>query len=92
MLALRQHGLGVRGSFRPAWDGAKACGCGGAGMPCPSCNVSNEDNPPRLPGGFHETRVSTTTELLPLRTRRRCLILVRKLIDQVAVNAGWSGR
>jgi hypothetical protein len=38
-------------SDRP-WDGAKACGCGGAGMPCPSCNVSNEDNPPRLPGGF----------------------------------------
>ena len=32
--------------------GAKACGCGGAGMPCPSCNVSNEDNPPLLPGGF----------------------------------------
>jgi hypothetical protein len=27
-------------------------GCGGAGMPCPDCNVSNEDNPPRLPEGF----------------------------------------
>jgi len=38
-------------SDRP-WDGAKACGCGGAGMPCPSCNVSNADNPPRLPEGF----------------------------------------
>jgi hypothetical protein len=24
----------------------------GAGMPCPSCNVSNPDNPPRLPAGF----------------------------------------
>jgi hypothetical protein len=35
-----------------AWDGAKACGCGGAGMPCPSCNVGSEDNPPRLPEGF----------------------------------------
>jgi hypothetical protein len=27
-------------------------GCGGAGMPCPSCNVSNPDNPQRLPAGF----------------------------------------
>jgi hypothetical protein len=27
-------------------------GCPGAGMPCPSCNVSNEENPPRLPAGF----------------------------------------
>src|SRR6266511_1775962 len=35
------------------WDGEHACGCGGAGMPCPSCNVSNPDNPPRLPVGFH---------------------------------------
>jgi hypothetical protein len=34
------------------WDGPKARGYGGAGMPCPSCNVSNEDNPPRLPAGF----------------------------------------
>jgi hypothetical protein len=34
------------------WDDEKACGCGGAGMPCPSCNVSNPDNPPRLPAGF----------------------------------------
>jgi hypothetical protein len=34
------------------WSGDKACGCGGAGMPCPSCNVSNPDNPPRLPAGF----------------------------------------
>jgi hypothetical protein len=24
----------------------------GAGMPCPSCNVSNSDNPPRFPTGF----------------------------------------
>jgi hypothetical protein len=34
------------------WDGPHECGCGGAGMPCPSCNVSNPDNPPRLPAGF----------------------------------------
>jgi hypothetical protein len=38
-------------SDRP-WDGAKACGCGGAGMPRPSCNVSAPDNPPRLPEDF----------------------------------------
>jgi hypothetical protein len=34
------------------WDGEHACGCGGVGMPCPACNVSNPDNPPRLPAGF----------------------------------------
>jgi hypothetical protein len=34
------------------WSGDKACGCGGAGMPCPSCNVSNPDNLPRLPAGL----------------------------------------
>ena len=32
--------------------GEHACGRGGAGMPCPSCNVSNPNNPPRLPAGF----------------------------------------
>jgi hypothetical protein len=31
------------------WDGESACGCGGAGMPCPSCNLFN---PPRPPAGF----------------------------------------
>jgi hypothetical protein len=36
------------------WSGQNACGCGGAGMPCPSCNVSNPDNPPRLPAGFQQ--------------------------------------
>jgi hypothetical protein len=35
------------------WDGEKACGCGAPGMPCPSCNASSPDNPPRLPAGFH---------------------------------------
>jgi hypothetical protein len=34
------------------WDGEHECGCGAPGMPCPSCNVSNPDNPPRLPAGF----------------------------------------
>ena len=48
MLALRQHELGVREIIQTG--GAKACG--GAGMPCPSCNVCDEDHPPRLPAGF----------------------------------------
>jgi hypothetical protein len=43
-------------SYRP-WDGATACGCGSAGMPCPSCNACNETTR----RGFNQTRVSTTT-------------------------------
>ena len=31
------------------WAGDKACGCGGAGMPCPSYNVPDSDKRPRLP-------------------------------------------
>jgi hypothetical protein len=34
------------------WDGEVACGCGGAGMPCPDCNPSDPARPPRLPAGF----------------------------------------
>jgi hypothetical protein len=34
------------------WDGPAACGCGGAGKPCPACNVSSDDERPRLPAGF----------------------------------------
>jgi hypothetical protein len=35
------------------WSGPAACGCGGAGMPCPACNVpADDDNPPGLPAGF----------------------------------------
>ena len=33
----------------------------------PSCNVSNEDNPPRLPGGVQPDKVSTTNVPLPSR-------------------------
>jgi hypothetical protein len=44
------------------WSGDKACGCGGAGMPCPSCNVSNPDNPPRLPAGFQRDESLMTNE------------------------------
>ena len=31
---------------------AEICGGGSAGMPCPSCNLSSPENPPRLPEGF----------------------------------------
>jgi hypothetical protein len=34
------------------WDGEHACGCGAAGMPCPACNPSDRDHPPRPPAGF----------------------------------------
>jgi hypothetical protein len=35
-----------------SWDGENACGCGAAGMPCPTCNPADKDHPPRLPAGF----------------------------------------
>src|SRR4051812_14398200 len=34
------------------WDGPKACGCGGAGEPCPDCNDAAPDELPVLPEGF----------------------------------------
>jgi hypothetical protein len=34
------------------WEGEHACPCGGAGMPCPYCNMSDELSPPLLPEGF----------------------------------------
>ena len=58
MLALRQHWLGVRVHPDRPWDGAKACGCGSAGMPCPSCNLSSPEKPPRLPEGFQRDEKS----------------------------------
>jgi hypothetical protein len=36
------------------WGGAHACQCGGAGMPCPECNPSDEDTPPRMPPGYDD--------------------------------------
>ena len=33
------------------WEGEHACGCGGAGMPCPICNATAGE-PPRPPAGF----------------------------------------
>jgi hypothetical protein len=36
-----------------AWEGEHACGCGGAGMPGPACNVPGDPGEvPRLPKGF----------------------------------------
>jgi hypothetical protein len=36
-----------------AWmHGEHECGCGAAGMPCPNCNPSDKDHPPRPPRGF----------------------------------------
>ena len=35
--------------------GGRACGCGGAGAPCPDCNKTNPADPddvPAMPGGF----------------------------------------
>ncbi|QOZ71120.1 hypothetical protein WN72_36050 [Bradyrhizobium arachidis] len=31
------------------WEGSKACGCGGAGAPCPVCNRVGPDEMPLLP-------------------------------------------
>lgn len=33
------------------WEGERACGCGGAGMPCPVCN-SSEVTLPEMPDSF----------------------------------------
>jgi hypothetical protein len=34
------------------WEGGHACGCGGAGAPCPACNATDRHEAPRLPDGF----------------------------------------
>jgi hypothetical protein len=36
------------------WEGLRACSCGGAGAPCPWCNPSDAEHPPRMPDGFDE--------------------------------------
>ena len=35
------------------WDGLHACICCAAGTPCPKCNPSDLDHPPRPPAGAH---------------------------------------
>ena len=37
------------------WEGPRACACGGAGAPCPACNVS-EVTVPEMPDDFVEDR------------------------------------
>jgi len=37
---------------RPWEVSPRACGCGGAGMPCPMCNRADADTIPALPDGF----------------------------------------
>jgi hypothetical protein len=34
---------------RRPWEGPHACDCGGAGMPCPECNIPEEGAAPRAP-------------------------------------------
>ena len=43
------------------WDG-ETCGCGGAGMPCPSCNVSTPTTRRGCLPDFSATKPSTTNE------------------------------
>jgi hypothetical protein len=40
------------------WDGPGGCGCGRAGVPCPSCNAVKDDDLPKMPNGFKATEVS----------------------------------
>jgi hypothetical protein len=48
------------------WDGPSACGCGGAGMPCPACNQTADERP-RLPAGFlADARMRTILEMSSL--------------------------
>jgi hypothetical protein len=39
------------------WLGEYACGCGGAGEPCPVCNHHDEDTLPELPEGFEAIKL-----------------------------------
>lgn len=34
------------------WEGPHACGCGGAGAPCPNCNRPDDGDAPLMPPGF----------------------------------------
>jgi hypothetical protein len=41
------------------FDGHPAYDCNGAGMPCPACNLTDEDAAPRLPAGFKPPSIRT---------------------------------
>ena len=45
------------------FTGTHACSCGGAGMPCPKCNPSSEDEAPRLPKWFEPDPVTGDSKL-----------------------------
>ena len=47
------------------WEGPRACGCGGAGAPCPACNERDPDELPLLPEGF-ETKFALAETMRPL--------------------------
>jgi hypothetical protein len=48
------------------WGFRRMAACGGAGMPCPICNLSHADNRPRLPEGFQADE--NLDESLPLES------------------------
>jgi hypothetical protein len=37
---------------RRPWEGPHACDCGGAGLPCVNCNLSDDDIAPQTPNGL----------------------------------------
>jgi hypothetical protein len=52
---VRQYAVGLRKSLDRPFLGGSACGCGGAGAPCPDCNKTNPADPddvPAMPAGF----------------------------------------
>jgi len=53
-------------------EGPHACGCGGAGMPCPICNPSDGLTPPRMPRGFVEDEDVGTRHWSSPRPARTC--------------------
>jgi hypothetical protein len=59
MIALCQRCRGARWvcethPWRPWGEVEGACECGGAGMPCPLCNASDDLTEPEMPPGFVE--------------------------------------
>jgi hypothetical protein len=52
MLTLRGLRLGVKLTRVDRGKATHACTYGGAGAPCPWCNVPDKDEAPRVPDGF----------------------------------------
>jgi hypothetical protein len=40
------------------WLGERACGCAGAGAPCPTCNAADVNTVPEMPEGFQADAVN----------------------------------